>query len=57
MLCAINREISLSFINNACIADLITSCHITNNDTSLLDVTVINKLVQGSSGSMHATKK
>ena len=39
------------FTKNTLIGGSVTSCHITNNDTGLYDVTKMNKLVQRSSGS------
>ena len=45
------------FTKNTWIGDLGVSFHITNNNTSMYDVTNIDGLIQCSSGIMHATKK
>ena len=57
MLLSINGETFFSFTKNTWIGDLDASCHITNNDTGLYDITNINKLVWGSSDGMSAMKK
>ena len=45
------------FMKNAWIIDFGTPCDIINDDTDLYDVNKMNESVQGSSGSMSATKK
>ena len=57
MLCTIDGKTFHSFAKNTWIGSLSASCHITYDDTSLCDITDINKLVQGSSGNMSAMKK
>ena len=54
IICMINGEM---FKKNIQIRDLGASCRITIDDIGLYDVTNINESVQGSSGSMTATKK
>ena len=56
MLCTINGETFHSFTKSTWIGDSQALCNITNNDTSLYDVTKI-KLVQGCLGNMPAMKK
>ena len=46
-----------TFTKNTWIGDSGVSCHVTNNDTGLYDVTDINKSIQGSSSIMPAMKK
>ena len=57
MLFRIDDETFFSFKKNMWIGDSGISCHITNIDMCLYDVTNINTLVQGSSFSMSVTKK
>ena len=57
MMCTINGDTFDFFTRNTSIGDSNASCHITNNDTSLYDVTNINESIQGSSSIMPATKK
>ena len=45
------------YTDNMCIQDFGASCHITNNNTGLFEVTKIHKSIQSSSGNMTATKK
>ena len=56
MMCTINGD-TFSFTKNTQIRDSGASCHITNDDTILFDITIIIKLIQGSSRNMLATKK
>ena len=44
-------------MKNAWIDKSVASCHITDNDTGLYDVTKINKSVHGSSGSMSTMEQ
>ena len=46
-----------SFTKNTLIGDSGVSCHITNDKKGMYDIIDINKLIQGSSGIMPATKK
>ena len=57
MMCTIDGETYHMFTKNMWSGDSGTLCHITNDDTSLFDITIINKLVQENSGSMIITKK
>ena len=57
MLHTVDGEIFYLFTKNMWIGDSGTLCHITNNDTGLYNVTKINKSIEGSVGSMSATKK
>ena len=57
MLCTIDGKTFHMSTNKTWIGDSCTSCHITKNETSLLEITNTNKFVQRSSGSMSATKK
>ena len=57
MLCTIDGETFHLFMKNTWIWDSDTSCQITNNDTSLFDITTIKELVQGSLDSLPAIKK
>ena len=57
MMCTINRDTLFSFTKNTWIRDYGALWHITNNDTCLLDIIDINKLIQRCSGIMQATKK
>ena len=57
MMCTINSDIFYSFTRNTWIRDSGASFHINNSDTSINDVIDINKLIQGSSDVMPATKK
>ena len=55
MLCTIYGENFHSFTKNMWISDAL--CHIANDDTSLFDVTNIDKSVQGILGNMPTMKK
>ena len=57
MMCTINGNTFFLFMKNTWIRDLEASCHITNDNTGLYDITDINKSIQGSSGIMPARKK
>ena len=57
MLCTIDGWTFYSFTKNIWIRNFGASCHITNNDTGLCDITDINKLVQGSLGNISAAEK
>ena len=57
VLCTIDGETFNLFTNNTWICNLGVSCHITDVNTGLYDVTESNKLVQGSSGNMPARKR
>ena len=48
VLCMIDGETFHLFMKNTWIGNLGASCHITNDETGLYDVTEINKLVEGS---------
>ena len=56
MLYTIDRKTFHLFTKNKWIEDSGASCHITKDETSLFDVTEINKSVQGSLGSIPVTK-
>ena len=56
MMCMIDGETFFSFTKNMN-GRFRCSYHITNNEAGLYDMTNINKLVQGRSGSMSAIKK
>ena len=57
MMCTINVDSFYSFTKNTWNGDSGASCHITNNDTNMFDVTDINESIQGSSSIMPTTKK
>ena len=57
MMCIIDGETFFFLEKRRWIGDWGASCHITNNDTGLYNVTDINESVQGSSGSMFIIKK
>ena len=57
MMCTIDCDTFYSFTRNTWIRDSGASCHITNDDTSLYNITKINELIQGSYGIMPAMKK
>ena len=57
MMCTIDGDTFFSFTKNTWIGDSGASCHITNNNTGLYDITDIDKSIQGSSSLIHATKK
>ena len=57
VLCTIHGETFQLFTKNTWIDDSGNSCHITNNDTGLYDITSINKFVNGSVSNMTTTKK
>ena len=56
MMCTIDDDTFFSFTKNTWIGDSGVSCHITNNNTGLYDITNIDESIQGSSGIMPATK-
>ena len=56
MMCTINGDIFFLLTMNTWIEDSGASCHITNDDTGLYDVTNINESIQVSSGIMLVTK-
>ena len=57
MISYIDGETFALFMENMWISDSGTFCHITNNNTSLFQVTKISKSIQSSSGNMPATKR
>ena len=57
MMCNTHGETFYSFTKNTWIDNSCTSCHITNNDSGLFDVTKISESIQRSSGSMPVRKK
>ena len=57
MMCTINGDTFYSFTRNTWIRDSGASCHITNDDTGIYDVTDINESIKGSSRIVPATKK
>ena len=57
ILCTIDGETFHSIAKNTWIDNSGASCHITNNNTGLYDITEINKLVQGILGIISATIK
>ena len=57
LMCTMDGNKFFSFTKNTWIRHLGVSCHITNNDTGLYNITNIDKLIQGSTGIMLATKK
>ena len=57
MLFNIDGDIFYYFTKNTWIGDSGASCHITNDYTSLFDITNIYESIQGSSGSMLVTKR
>ena len=57
MMCTIDGESFYAFIKHMGIGNLGTLCNVTNNDTGMYDTTNMDKLVQGNSDSMSATKK
>ena len=56
-MCIINNDTFYFITRNNWIGDSDASCHITNDNTSLNDVTNIDESIQGSSGIMSAMKK
>ena len=56
MMCTFIGQSFCFFTKHTWIGDLGASCHITNNDTGMYDVTHIDRLVQGGLGSISATK-
>ena len=56
MVCNIDGETFYFFTKNTLIGNSGTSCHITNDDTGLFDMTKISESIQGSSSSMPAGK-
>ena len=57
VLCAIKGKVLTTLMKNTWIGDSSTLCCITNDDTGIFDVTIINKSVEGSLGSIPATNK
>ena len=57
MMCTINGDRFFLFTKNTWIKDSGASCHITNDDTGLYDITDIDELIQGSSSIMSTMKK
>ena len=57
MMCTIDGDTFFSFTKNTWIRDSGASCHITNDNTGLYDITDIDKSIQGSSSIIPATKK
>ena len=57
MMCTIYGRTFFSFTKNTWIGDSGASCHITNDNTGLYDISDIDKLIQGSSGILLAAKK
>ena len=57
ILCTIDGEMFHSFTKNTWIGNSGASCHITNDDTGLYNVTNIKKLLKGSLGNMSIAKK
>ena len=56
MMCSIDGDTISLLMKNTWIRDSGASCHITNFDTGLYDVTNIDELIQGSCGIMPAMK-
>ena len=57
MMCTIDGTSFHSLTKNTWISDSGASCHITNDEKGMFDVTKINESIQGSSSTMSATKK
>ena len=57
MMCTIDGDTFFLFTKNTWFGYSGASCHITNDDTDLYDITDINESIQGSSSIMPATKK
>ena len=57
MMCTIDGNSFHMFTKNTWIGNSGTSCHITNDETGMFDVIEIQESIQGSSGTMPATKK
>ena len=57
MMCTIDGDTFYSFTRNSWIGDSGASCHITNDDTGMYDITDIDESIQGCSGIMLTTKK
>ena len=57
MICTIDSDTFNSFTKNNWIRDSGAYCHITNNDTSMYDVTDIDESIKGISRIVPATKK
>ena len=57
IICTIEGEKLNTIIKNICIEDSRTSCHITNDDTGIYDITEIDKAMKGSSDSMKEILK
>ena len=56
-MCTIDGDTFYSLMRITWIRDSGASCHITNNDTGMYDITDINESIQGSSSIMPTTKK
>ena len=57
MMCTIDGTSFHTFTKNTWIGDSSSSCHITNNEKGIFEVIKIDESIQGSSGTMPATKK
>ena len=57
MMCTIDGISFHSFTKNTWIGDSGASCHITNDEKGMFNVIEIQESIQGSSGTMPATKK
>ena len=57
MMCTIDGDTFFLFTKNTWIGDSGVSCHITDDDTGLYDITYIDESIQGSSSIMPAMKK
>ena len=55
MMCTIDGASFHLFTKNTGIGDSGALCHITNDDKGMFDIIKIDKLIQGSSGTMPAT--
>ena len=56
-MCLIGRQSFYTFTKNSLIGNLGVSCHITNDETGLYNVSNIDKLVSKSMGSVSITNK
>ena len=56
-MCTINGDTFYSFTKNTWIGDSGASCHITHDDTSMNDITNMDKLIQSSFSIMLTIKK
>ena len=57
IMCTIKGDTFFLFIKNTLIGESGASCHITNDETSMYNITDIDESIQGSSGIMPAMKK